>query len=264
LPHAFSKWDILYWQIVQTRALRYTQRIICISNHTRADVNKWLDYPPEHVITIFPAVQDIFKPLDNALAEPVKAQYGLCEKFILYVGGLAQHKNLRTLIKAFSMLKQSTQLPHKLVIVGGQYHTHNDMQAVTMAQDLLKEQVVFTGMVPDKDIPALYSLADAFVFPTLYEGFGLAPLEAMACGTPVIASRVGSLPEVLDQAALWVDTPLDEQAFATAIIDVLQDPSLRSQLSQKGIAQAHKFSWAKTAAQTMAVYESLIGKPAKP
>jgi glycosyltransferase involved in cell wall biosynthesis len=262
-PDMFSRWDILYWQVVQARVLRQTQRIICISNQTRLDVSRWLDYPAGNVITIFPGLKAFGPSSSHDASESIRAKYSIPEKFILYVGGLAKHKNIRTLVKAFAELKQSTSLPQALVIVGGQYHTHNDTEVRDIARQLLGNQVMFTGTVAEDELALLYSAAEAFVFPSMYEGFGLAPLEAMACGTPVIASRVGSLPEVLDQAALWVDAPLDEQAFATAIINLLQDTSLQNQLSKKGLDQAAKFSWAKTAAQTMEVYQSLISKTPK-
>ena len=257
LPDAYSKWDIIYWKIIQTRILKYSKRIICISNQTRRDVLNWLDYPEQNTITIFPAVKASFHPTINN-SNLVKNKYHLYHKFVLYTGGLAKHKNVQTLIRAFGILKQSTGLPHQLVIVGGQYHTHVDTQAYTVAKELLKDDIIFTGPVPEVDLLQLYNVAELFVFPSLYEGFGLTPLEAMACGTPVIASPVGSLPEVLGDAAFWVENPLNEYGFASAMKTLLVDDDLRENLRQKGIEQASKFSWKKTAQQTMAVYEDLL------
>jgi glycosyltransferase involved in cell wall biosynthesis len=257
-PEMFSRWDILYWKLVQSKVLRFAQRIICISNQTRQDVSHWLNYPPDKIVTIFPSISEIYRPINTEISNQVKIKYRLPENFVLYVGGLAKHKNLRTLIEAFILLKQSTILPHALVIVGGQYHTHNDTQVQEIANRCLENQIIFTGTVSEEDMPFLYNAAEAFIFPSLYEGFGLAPLEAMACGTPVVASRVGSLPEVLGQAAYWVDNPLDKQAFIAAIGQVLQDSLLRKRLIQQGAEQARHFSWQKTATHTTRLYEGLV------
>lgn len=258
LPETYSKWDILYWQTIQYRVLRYAQWIICISDQTRADVIKWLNHSNIKISTIYPAIHERYRPLATVNDAAIQKKYNLPEKFVLYVGGLAQHKNVRTLIRAFAQLKRSTSLPQKLVIVGGQFHTHNDIEVHDIARELLGNEVIFTGVVPDDDLVILYNKADVFVFPSRYEGFGLVPLEAISCGTPVIASPVGSLPEVLGKAALWVEDPLDEQGYAEAIAQVLENPLLRTEMIQKSIEQAQRFSWTQTARQTINIYQSLL------
>lgn len=258
IPGTFSKWDILYWKLIQQRVLRYAQRIICISEKTRQDVCQWLNYPSNKVKTIYPAIQPVYQPVSAELHQAIRKKYSLNKPFILYVGGLAKHKNLRTLISAFVQLKQTSNLPHKLVIVGGQFHTHNDIGLLHLTNNSPLADVIFTGAIHEADMPAMYSAADLFVFPTRYEGFGLAPLEAMACGTPVIASRVGSLPEVLAEAAYWIDDPLDEVAFTNAMHYLLLHQTKQTNLIKQGLTQASSFSWGATAQQTQELYHDIM------
>jgi len=263
LPNAYSRWDICYWNIINRRVLQhYVESIICISDQTRSDLQKWLgsDSPRANISTIYPAIHDRYQPVDKEVYQPIKVKYNLPDQFVLYVGGLAQNKNVRTLVKAFATLQKLHTLPHKLVIVGGQYHTNNDTDVYTIAQSLLADQVIFTGVLSDYDLLLLYNAADVFVFPSIYEGFGLVPLEAITCGVPVIASPVGSLPEVLGQAALWVNDPLDVDGYAKAISQVLTNKSLQKEMRQKGLNQSQKFTWEDAAKQTMLIYQGLVGE----
>jgi glycosyltransferase involved in cell wall biosynthesis len=147
-------------------------------------------------------------------------------------------------------------VPQRLVLTGKSGWAGEELQAAVAAAPTGREPL-FTGYVADADLPALYAGADLFVYPSLYEGFGLPPLEAMACGTPVVTSNVSSLPEVVGDAAVTVD-PLDERALAEALESLLLDPARRMQLSSAGLARAAEFRWERTAAQTLAVYEAVL------
>ena len=175
----------------------------------------------------------------------MRERYGTGERFILCVGNLQPRKNLHTLIDAYVRLRRADATRHKLVLVGKKAWLYDDIFAAARASGYA-EEIVFTGYVPDDDLVALYNAADLFVYPSIFEGFGLPPLEAMACGTPVIASNTSSLPEVLGDAALIVD-PLDLERLACTMLTVLQDTELCAGLSVRGRKRTDAFSWQATA-----------------
>jgi glycosyltransferase involved in cell wall biosynthesis len=186
--------------------------------------------------------------------EEVKARWGLDRPFILNVGTLEPRKNQTRLIQAYAMLKERTQLPHQLVIAGGRGWLYEDI--FRRVNELgLKQDVRFLGYVAEEDLPALYNLADVFVFPSVYEGFGLPPLEAMACGTPVICSNSSSLPEVVGDAAIQV-RPGDPDALVEAMEEVLNDGMVRQRLRDAGVEQAKRFSWEAAAQRLLSIYEN--------
>jgi glycosyltransferase involved in cell wall biosynthesis len=256
-PNMFSTLDVWYWKLVQSRILKRMDRIICVSNSTRKDLRCWLDYPDQRIRTVYEFAGEEYAPDDQVTSQKVSRSYGISDPFLLYVGGLAAHKNVRTLVEAFLESKRTGALPHQLVIVGGEYHTHTDHSLRAYARRLLGEAVVFTGALPNCDLKALYCTAELFVFPSLYEGFGLAPLEAMACGLPVVAARSGALPEVLGDAAVWVENALDPHELSTTINRVLGASTLRTSLRERSLIQAARFSPQATASQILAVYEEL-------
>jgi glycosyltransferase involved in cell wall biosynthesis len=173
------------------------------------------------------------------------------------VGTLEPRKNHVLLLDAYAVLRELSDVPHKLVIAGGRGWLYEGV--CRRVEELsLERDVIFLGFVPDEDLPALYSLADVFVFPSLYEGFGLPPLEAMACGTPVVASRSSSLPEVIGDAGLMV-SPDDPTVLAGTIRKVLNDQDLRQDLIERGVSQAQKFTWRRTGRRLLALYRSLLG-----
>jgi glycosyltransferase involved in cell wall biosynthesis len=199
----------------------------------------------------------MFRPLhDEAQLAEVRARYGTGERFVLFVGALKPTKNLGTVIAAYVRLRRADTTRHRLVLVGGTTAwLREDIFAAARASRY-GDDIVFTGYVPDDDLVALYNAADLFVSPSLFEGFGLPPLEAMACGTPVVTSNTTSLPEVVGDAALMVD-PLDVEALAGAMNAVLADEALRARLSQWGLARAAAFSWESTARTVLGVYRSI-------
>jgi glycosyltransferase involved in cell wall biosynthesis len=177
---------------------------------------------------------------------------------MLFVGKLESKKNIVRIIQAFSLLKDKYDIPHDLVIVGPKGWLFRD---IFRAVDELgvHRRVHFLGHVPRSDLPYLYSAADVFVFPSLYEGFGFPPLEAMACGTPVVTSNVSAIPEMVGDGALTVE-PTDVGAISTAVYSILTDENLREELIEKGLQRVKLFSWAKTARETLGVYEKCLAR----
>jgi glycosyltransferase involved in cell wall biosynthesis len=194
---------------------------------------------------------------DDAAKQRIIEKYDLPERFILYVGLVEPRKNLPILIEAFKRLSEE-ELNYKLVLVGRLGWMHKEV--IGQVRELnLEDAVLFLGYVPQQDLPLIYNLASLFVYPTLYEGFGLPVLEAMACGVPVITSNVSSLPEIVGEAGLL--TPVNElEALYKTMIRALTDTSLRKDLISKGIKRAAKFSWAKTAQLTLQVYQRAMQK----
>jgi len=201
---------------------------------------------------IYLAVDPVFRPLDRKVSQAqVAEKFGIRDQFLLYVGLQLERKNLRRLVEAFALLRKRVQ-SIQLVLAGPLSPLTSLLQA--RVRELgLESEVRFLGRVADDDLLALYNAALAFVFPSLYEGFGFPILEAMACGTPVITSNASSLPEFAGDAALLVD-PTSVAEISEAMERVLSDPNLRLTLAEKGIAQCQKFSWDRAARETLDVY----------
>lgn len=239
------------------RALSRAAHVLADSDNTRRDLIELLAIPPEKISVVPAGVASHFRPVRNVLQlAEVRARYQLPQWFILSVGTLEPRKNFPRLISAFARLRRHTGLPHELVIVGSQGWLFQDIYE-RVAKEGLEELVHFTGFVVDQDLPALYTLADLMVYPSLYEGFGLPPLEAMACGTPVVASNNSSLPETLGNAALLVDAE-DVEALADAMARVLGNANLRARLSDLGRAQAARYTWENAARALLAAYQKAL------
>jgi glycosyltransferase involved in cell wall biosynthesis len=231
------------------RVVPTVERVICDSAHTAADAQALLGVPRDRLRVVHLAPTLCTPPDASALAA-VRARYRLPPSFLLYLGTLEPRKNLLTLLGAVARLPAAPLL----VLAGPRGWLDAPVLA---AAARLGERVRLLGPVPAADLPALYAAATAFVFPSLYEGFGLPPLEAMAMGTPVVAARTSSLPEVLGEAALFVP-PLDVAAWAEALRRIVDDAALRAELRQRGLAQAARYSWPRTAAATLAVYREAL------
>lgn len=236
------------------RAVRRASRILVDSNNTKQDVVELLHVPADKVSVIHAGVEPRFRPTrDLEEFARVRNRYRLPELFVLFVGTIEPRKNLSRLITAYSDFRRQTGLPHQLVISGAKGWLYNQIfEQVT--REGLSEDILFPGFVDDEDLPMLYTLADLFVFPSLYEGFGLPPLEAMACGTPVVASDNSSLPEVLGQAALLVPAE-DTTAITDAMARVLGDANVRTRLADLGRAQAARFTWSGAAHELIDAYQ---------
>lgn len=242
-----------YYQSLIPVAARRAERVIAITESTRKDILRILDVPEEKVVTVHYGVDDIFQPVrDQANLAEIRQRYGIEKEFVLFVGMLEPRKNLVRIVEAFGELKKSG-FEGWLVMAGPQGWGYEET-AAKVRQLGLEEYVLFIGPVPHEELPALFSAADLLVYPSLYEGFGLPPLEAMACGTPVIASNISSLPEVTGDAGLLVD-PLDVSELAEAMRRVLTDGELRQRMRAKGLERAKRFTWEETARRTLRVYE---------
>ncbi len=239
-------------------AARRSKRIIAVSQSTKRDIVRLLGVPEDKVSVIYEAAHPIFRPLDRALArQHVKDVYGICDDFILFVSTLEPRKNLPTLLQAFKRLIDVHRTPVKLVVAGHQGWLTEPMNE--MVDKLhLENDVRFLGGVPNEELLHLYNAARVFALPSFYEGFGLPPLEAMACGTPVVVSNTSSLPEVVGDAGLLVD-PNDAEAWSVALWRVLSDENLQLEMCQKGLRRTPLFSWERAARETLEVYRKAAG-----
>ena len=246
-----------YLSSVVPRAVSRADLVLGDSENTRNDIIELLGVPPGKVEVLHPGVDEIFRVVeDERVLTEVSSLHGLDFPFILAVGTVEPRKNLILLLDAYAALRKASDVPHKLVIAGGKGWLYEGV--FRRVEELsLDEDVIFLGFVADQNLPALYSLADVFVFPSLYEGFGLPPLEAMACGTPVITSRTSSLPEVVDEAGLMVPAN-DPDMLAETIGRVLNDPGLGEDLAKRGVSQARKFTWQATGEKLLAIYQRLL------
>ncbi len=216
---------------------KVAKRVIVSSEFVRGEL-MGLTNIRDALIDVIPLAcsKDVFKPMPLEMKKAFLDKYFLSGNYILFIGTLFPYKNLKTLIDAFVSIK--SQIPHSLVVVG-----RKDFSAAPLARD---GRIVYLDYVPAEDLPFFYSYADVFVYPTLREGFGISPLEAMACGAPVISSNGGSLPEVIGNAGILFD-PQDSGALSTSILKVVQDERLRRELVDKGFNHVKKFSWRTTA-----------------
>ena len=233
---------------------RRAGHLIAVSEQSKRDVIEAYGIPPEKITVIYEAADPRFCPQPADTVAAVRARYGLPKRYLLFVGTIEPRKNLGRVLTAFERL-HAEGLTDALVIVGKRGWLYEDFFA-RLEESPAKQAVIFPGFVPDADLPAVYSGAQALAFPSEFEGFGLPVLEAMACGTPVICSNTSSLPEVAGDAALLVD-PLDVDALTEALRRVLSDPALATELRDRGLAQAARFSWARAAQETLAVYRRL-------
>ncbi len=241
-------------------ALSRAEAAIAISESTRQDVIRHFSLRPDLVRVVYLGCDPRFRLVESgAQREAALTRLGLPERFILYVGTLEPRKNVPRLLKAFHALKREKRIPHKLVVVGERGWLYDDI-----FQELRKlgldQEVIFTGYVDLDDLPVIYGMSDMLVYPSLHEGFGLPPLEAMACGCPVVTSKVSSLPEVVGDAALCVD-PYDVRAIAEAMAAILFHPERRMDLVHRGLERAKLFSWERAAAETLDIYQQIALAP---
>jgi len=256
LPRRYPVLRRLYFQGASRAGARLADLAIAVSETVKGDVVRHLGLPAERVRVVPLAPGPGFHPLeDSARMEAVRSRYGLPARFILNVGTLEPGKNQATLVRAFHRLK-GEGLEQGLVIAGQKGWMYEKLFRLVDGLGL-GDEVRFLGYLPDDDLAAVYNMADLFVFPSLYEGFGLPPLEAMACGLPVVASSAPALAEVLDGAALLVDA-YDASALAEVSARALRDKRLRSRLRRQGLERASQFSWQRTARGTVAAYEAVL------
>ncbi len=242
-----------------TRAVCRSQHLIAVSDHTRDDIIDVLNVNAQRVSTVYEGVDPIYQPQPPAAIAAVRERFNLQRPYFYYIGGFDVRKNLLTLLRALGRVRRRYAGPIQLVI-GGQRPTSTAalfpaLESTILDEDLASD-VVFVGRVSTEENAALYAGAEAFVWPSRYEGFGLPPLEAMACGAAVIASNASSMPEIIGRGGVLI-APNDTEAWATAMVRVLQDQPWRTELRQQARARADDFSWTSFAQQIVQVYERI-------
>ena len=238
-------------------ATHRSNRVLTVSEASKRDILKYFHVPEGKIDVIYNAIDERFgeSPTPEEI-ERVRDRYQLNAPYVLYAGNIKPHKNLERLIEAFHMLRRGDLEHVKLLIIGDEISKYATLRRAVHKYKLHKH-VRFFGFVPDKTLAVLYRLARAFVFPSLYEGFGLPPLEAMASGTPVITSNLSSLPEVVGDAALLID-PYDPSAIADAMRRVLLDTDLREDLRARGLRRVSEFSWERSVRRVREIYEEVL------
>ena len=237
-------------------AVKSANIVICISENTKEDAIRMLGADVKKIRVIHEAVAPEFKPVtDTAKIDDLKARLGITKPYLLYVGNFKAHKNLPMLVKAFNLLRNRFSLDAQLVLAGDATQAPPELDQTIHALGL-DAHILKTGYVADEDLPALYSGALVFTFPSMYEGFGLPPLEAMACGTPVVSSNTSCMPEVLGDAALFA-SPQDPDEFAAQLAKAAKEASVRDDLVERGHARVALYSWKKMATEVLAVYNEV-------
>src|SRR5437867_7243951 len=234
-------------------ASKRADRVLTVSESSKRDILRFVDIPADKIAVIYNAYDERFgmEPREEDVLR-VAERYQLHDEFVLYAGNVKPHKNLARLIQAFDLVRQRGLGHLKLVLIGDEISKYAALRRAVHRHQLHK-YVRFLGYLPEATLAVMYRLAGVFVFPSLYEGFGLPPLEAMASGTPVVISNVSSLPEVAGDAAVLVD-PYDPMAIADGIYRVLTDETLRRHLRKKGLARAGQFSWEGSVRRVHKIY----------
>jgi glycosyltransferase involved in cell wall biosynthesis len=238
-------------------AIKSASAIVTVSHSARHDLLRLHPTDPQRVSVVHEAAGPGFEPIaDRARLENVSRRYGLPHRFALYVGTIEPRKNLPRLMQAFASARRQG-LAHELVCAGPYGWSSRDL-AATIDHLGIREVVHFTGYVPVEDLPAIYNLADMFAFPSVYEGFGLPVVEAMACATPVITSNTSSLGEIASGASETVD-PYNTDAIADAMLRIARDRAWHAELAARGLERSRRFSWTRAARQMLAVYQAVAG-----
>lgn len=250
-PDRFPALQRLYLTSQTRRSVRTARQVVAISESGRDDIHRFFGVPLERIGVVRPGVDTTYQPRPQNEIDTFRAQHSLPEKFVLHVGTLQPRKNIPTLIEAMAKLPE----PLPLVLVGGKGWLYDEIFAKVERLGL-SGRVHFTGYVPDKDLPLWYNSATAFVFPSVYEGFGMPVVEAMACGTPVIAANTSSIPEAAGESALLFE-PQDVSALANHIAQVVGNPSLAAKMGKQGRIQAQQFSWVRSGRDMTQIYQKV-------
>lgn len=232
--------------------------IITVSEYSKKDILRFFNGFPADKIFVTPlAANSSFKPLDKLSCKKyIRETFNINNPYILYIGGFSTRKNVKELILAFNKIKKDLKIPHTLLLGGAV--KDEGQKLVKLVQELnIEDSVIFTGFINSEDLPILYNAAEAFVYPSLYEGFGLPPLEAMSCKTAVITSNLTSIPEVTSNTASLIN-PFDKDELAKSLVNILNNEELKNSLALKGYKRSLQFSWRHTASNTLKAYESIF------
>lgn len=257
LPETVGKGYLSKFLQEMPRIVNLSSGIITVSECSKKDILRFFPVDEKKVFVTPLAADDKYKPLDKEKCKAtVLDKYNIDKPFILYIGGFSPRKNVKSLILAFSKIYMNLKKEYNLVIVGA---NKDDMSLLKdLSMDLnVQSHVKFTGFVDETLLPVLYNACDTFVYPSLYEGFGLPPLEAMSCGTPVITSNISSIPEVVGDGGILID-PFNIESLMNSLENLLNNETLRSSLSVKALKRASNFSWEKTSEKTIEAYKSIL------
>lgn len=231
--------------------------IITVSEWSKKDILKFFPINEDKVFVTPLAADSKYKPLDKALCKKfLMDKYNIINPFILYIGGFSERKNVKSLLIAFSEIKNKIDDNIRLVIVGASRDAGNSLIALSKSLGIFSN-IIFTGYAPEEHLPILYNGCQVFVYPSLYEGFGLPPLEAMSCGAPIITSNLTSIPEVVQDAGILIN-PYDTDELINALLIMLSDTKSRNEFIEKGLKRAALFSWENTALSTLKVYKTMV------
>jgi glycosyltransferase involved in cell wall biosynthesis len=256
MPETVGRGYLLKFLKDVPKVIELCDSLITVSEWSKQDILKFFPIDKNKIFVTPLAADDKYKPLDKEKCKDfLKEQYGINTPFILYIGGFSPRKNVKALINAFSKVYKKLDADYSLVIVGA---TKDQGEYLSQfSKDLeLASRIIFTGFAEEEHLPILYSGCEAFVYPSLYEGFGLPPLEAMNCGAPVITSNLTSIPEVVADAGILID-PYNNSEIEEALERLLNSESLRHEYSKKGLQRAKNFSWEITAAKTLEAYKKV-------
>lgn len=257
LPFCFACRQRLYFKSLISQSIRQSDLIIAISENTKKDIINNFSVSPNKIRVIYGGVDEIFRPMvDKKEIEKIKKIYKIKKDFVLAVSLISPRKNIIRLIKAFKLLRNQKKINIQLVIVGRNGWLYRDVFREAVSSGL-EDDIIFCGHIPKKHLLFLYNAASVFAYPSLYEGFGLPILEAMASGCPVVSSNTSSMPEVCGDAALLAD-PKNVEELSELLYKLFSDESLKNNLIEKGLGRVKEFSWEKTAKETLIAYNEAI------
>jgi glycosyltransferase involved in cell wall biosynthesis len=247
-----------YWQKWLAACVSHSDFIIADSENTKKDIINYLKFPSEKIKVIYLASDPVFRPLERSVShDEILRNYGITKKYILNVGTIEPRKNISSLIVAFNAYLKKSKRKDLLLVIAGQKGWDYEKCLFKVVELGLEDKVLFCGYIKDEDFPVVYNYAQAFIYPSLYEGFGLPVLEAMSCGLPVICSKVSSLPEITQDSVRYID-PKNLDSVVSALENVLDNVGLRSELGRRALEQSKKFSWDRTILETISVYENIL------
>ncbi len=256
-PYLYQRLGRVYRKNIVPWTIKRASSIITVSEFARKDILSSIPFLNDEKVSVtYEAMSGAFRVIEKEAAHSfVRAKYGINGKYIFNVGGRDPQKNTAFLVESFLDLKKAGQLSEKLVIVGFADHTHANFYK-SIINSGIADEVIFIGFAEEDELVHLYNAAEVFIFPSLYESFGIPPLEAMACGTPVIASDAGAIPEIVGDAALFIN-PRSKEDLKSSLLQVLGDIRVKNELIRRGLKRVDQFSWSKTAKETLEIYEKV-------
>lgn len=257
LPETVSNKFLSIFNKYIPKIISNSKAIITVSEFSKKDISKTFNYNPENIFVTPLASENIYRPLDKNLSKQlIKENYGINDDFILYVGGFSPRKNILGIIEAFSLFKENYKKNIKLVIAGMKGFSY-EIYKNKVNELSLDNSVIFPGFISMEFMPYLYNACELFVYPSLYEGFGLPPIEAMSCGVPVIASNITSIPEVVGNSAMLIN-PRDIVELSQAMLEILNNIELKNTLISLGLKRSSQLTWQNTVKNTIDAYKSIL------